>query len=108
MPVDETGKEGRADTVVDDLCPVGWRLDGAHLGHPSAIINQHLAVRSDDVTVEHRRRTDNAHPPWWCRRARGDKESPEGAPRPKAQQSNTYQQSSLRSRWSSRTSSRTG
>ena len=64
MSVDETGKECRAETVVDHLSAIGRRLDPSHLEHPATVIDEYLALRPKSLSVKDGTAADDAHPPW--------------------------------------------
>ena len=64
VTVDQTRKQGRAGTVVDDLSAAGRRLHRTHLDNPSAVIDEDLAAWAKRLAIKDRARTEDAHPPW--------------------------------------------
>ena len=63
MPVDQTGKQGRAGAVIDDLRAAGCRLDRTHLEDPTPVIDENLGTRPNRLAIEDRVGTEDPHPP---------------------------------------------
>ena len=64
VPVDQTGNQGRAGTVIDDPGAAGCRLDRTQQDELALVIDEDLGTRPTRLAIEDRVGTKDPHPQW--------------------------------------------